>query len=78
MSNAPTSISALIDQWPTIAEFAADVGCGYEAARQMRIRESIAPKHWNGVIAATTAKGIDGVDWKWLAARHGSVVRASA
>ena len=78
MINSPTSISALIDQWPTIAEFAADVGCGYEAARQMRLRGSIAPKHWDGVIAATAGKGINGVDWKWLAARHASAARVTA
>ncbi|KQY39971.1 hypothetical protein [Rhizobium sp. Root483D2] len=78
MSNSPSSISALIDQWPTIAEFASDVGCGYEAARQMRLRESIAPKHWPGVIAASAAKAIKGVDWQWLAARHASAARVSA
>lgn len=78
MNKTPASISALIDEWPTIAEFAADIGCKYEAARQMRLRESIAPTHFGRVIAATAQKGIEGVDWEWLAARHASAARASA
>jgi hypothetical protein len=65
----PSSISNLISSWRTIAEFAADVGCGYEAARKMRDRESIAPEHWANVIAAADAKGIKGVTYEWLA-RH--------
>lgn len=70
MSNKPSSIEALIDQWPTITEFAADVGCGYEAARQMRMRNSIAPKHWPSVIQASAARGIEGVSFEWLVAQR--------
>jgi hypothetical protein len=76
MSNTPSSISELIDSWDTIGEFAADVGCGYEAARQMRLRESISPRHWDSVIAAATLRSIHGVDWKWLATRHTSSRKA--
>lgn len=67
MTQEPASVSALIALWPTIAEFASDVGCGYEAARQMRRRESIAPDHWPSVIAAADRKGIAGVTFEWLA-----------
>jgi len=76
MSKTPSSISDLIDRWETIGEFAIDVGCGYEAARQMRLRESISPRHWNGVIAAASRKNIKGIDWKWLATRHTSSRKA--
>ncbi|WP_082342333.1 MULTISPECIES: hypothetical protein [unclassified Shinella] len=76
MSKTPTSISALIDAWETIGEFATDVGCGYEAARQMRLRESISPRHFDGVIAASARKGLRGIDWKWLSARHASSRKA--
>lgn len=72
MSNHPSSIASLIDEWKTIAEFATDVGCGYEAARQMRRRDSIAPEHWTRVIAASKAKGIVGVSYEWLAAQRSS------
>jgi hypothetical protein len=66
MSKAPISISALIDQWPTITEFAAEVGCGYEAARQMRRRQSIAPEHWGNVVAAAKGRSFTGVTFEWL------------
>ncbi|MBY5821455.1 hypothetical protein [Rhizobium leguminosarum] len=78
MSNEPTSISALIDEWATIAEFAADVGCGYEAARQMRLRESIAPGHWSKVVSAAKARDIRGVTFEWLAERHASNSKVAA
>ncbi|WP_019170701.1 hypothetical protein [Pseudaminobacter salicylatoxidans] len=63
----PSSISDLISNWRTIAEFASDVGCGYEAARKMRDRDSIAPEHWAKVIVASEVRGISGVTYEWLA-----------
>lgn len=76
MSKTPTTISGLIDEWETIGDFATDVGCGYEAARQMRLRESISPRHFDGVIDAAARKSIKGIDWKWLATRHTSSRKA--
>ena len=70
MKDTPTSISDLIGRWPTIGEFAAHIGCGYEAARQMRKRESIAPEHWPSVITAAEERGLVGVDWQWLSAQR--------
>jgi hypothetical protein len=66
MMTEPVSISDLISNWKTIAEFAAELGCGYEAARQMRRRESIAPEHWEKVISVCSDKGIPGVTIGWL------------
>lgn len=77
MNNEPCSIPALIDQWPTIAEFAADLGCGYEAARQMRLRKSIAPAHWPKLIKASADRGIQGVTLDWLVAQRASQVEAA-
>lgn len=70
MPHAPSSISDLIDRWETIGAFADDIGCGYEAARAMRARNSIAPEHWPRVIAACGAKGIPGVTLEWLLKRR--------
>lgn len=67
MNIAPSSISDLISKWATVTAFAAAVGCGYEAARKMRDRESIAPEHWASVIAAASAHGVTGVTYEWLA-----------
>lgn len=70
MTIAPASIPALIDQWPTIGEFALAVGCGYEAARQMRRRGKIAPEHWGNVVAACMQRNIEGVTLEWLAQKR--------
>ncbi|WP_278088262.1 hypothetical protein [Mesorhizobium sp. WSM4989] len=67
ISGLPTSISGLIDSWQSIGAFAADVGCGYEAARQMRRRGRIAPQHWPHVVAASRRRGIAGISYEWLA-----------
>lgn len=65
--SVPSSVSELIDRWETIGAFATDAGCGYEAARKMRSRGSIAPRNWDGVIAAANEKGIPGIDIQWMA-----------
>lgn len=70
MNTNPISISDLISKWPTIGDFSRSVGCGYEAARQMRRRESIAPEHWPQVIRACKLNRVRGVTYKWLAAQR--------
>lgn len=70
MSNAPNTIPDLIDRWPTIGEFARSIGCEYEAARQMRLRSSIAPEHWPRVIKASKKQGVTGVTNDWLIAQR--------
>lgn len=78
ISGLPTSISGLIDRWGSIGAFAADVGCGYEAARQMRRRGRIAPQHWPHVVAASRRLGIAGVSYEWLAGCAAAMQRAAA
>lgn len=73
----PKTIPELIGKWGKLTEFAADVGCGYEAARKMRDRESIAPEHWPNVIRASKALGIAGITYEWLASRRVSPERAA-
>ena len=65
--NAPETISDLINRWPTIGEFASDIGCGYEAARKMRDRNSIAANHWARVVEVSKKRKIRGVNFEWLA-----------
>jgi hypothetical protein len=62
----PVSISDLISKWGKITHFATDMGCGYEAARQMHRRGSIAPEHWDKVIEISARKKIPGVTIGWL------------
>jgi hypothetical protein len=49
------TIEDFISSWPTISEFAKDVGIGDVAARKMKDRNRIDQTHWAAVIAA--AKG---------------------
>ncbi|PHP66530.1 hypothetical protein CSC94_12620 [Zhengella mangrovi] len=65
--STPRDIEDLISKWPSIGDFASAIGCGYEAARQMRMRNSIAPKHWTNVVSACAENGVDGVSLEWLA-----------
>lgn len=67
MNSAPNSIEDLIGRFGTIAKFAVAIDCGYEAARQMRNRNSISPRHWQRVISASQSAGISGVTYEWLA-----------
>lgn len=67
----PNSISEIIESWPTITAFANDLGCGYEAARKMRSRNSVAPEHWGKLVALCKTNKINGVTLEWLASmRH--------
>lgn len=78
MDSMPTSIPDLVSRWETIGAFAGAIGCGYEAARKMRDRQSIAPEHWSAVIEAARAKGIPGVTLEWLAAQRAPKVAEQA
>ncbi|WP_292120813.1 hypothetical protein [Mesorhizobium sp.] len=74
----PTSVSGLIGRWQSIGAFAADVGCGYEAARQMRRRGRIAPQHWPHVVAASRRLGIAGASYEWLAGCAAAAMQGEA
>lgn len=65
--NTPNSIADLISRWPTVAAFASDIGCGYQAAIKMRDRGAINARHWTAVVDAAHKAGVNGVDLKWLA-----------
>lgn len=52
------SISDLIALWPTLADFAHDLGVDYGAAKQMRRRSSISVKHWDKLMRAARRKGV--------------------
>ncbi|RUU05264.1 hypothetical protein EOD23_15505 [Mesorhizobium sp. USDA-HM6] len=77
MPAQPTSISGLIDRWQSIGAFAANIGCSYEAARQMRRRGRIAPQHWPHVAVASRRLGIARVSYEWLAGHRASLGEAA-
>ncbi|MEJ8476428.1 hypothetical protein [Roseibium algae] len=74
MMTAPKTIDELFSRFGKIARFAEEVGCGYEAARQMKRRRRITPKYWTIVVDACERRQIAGVDLEWLARRHSVLV----
>ena len=70
MVNELTSVEQLFDAFGKIIAFSDSVGCGYEAARQMRRRGSIPVKFWPKIIEACAEKEIEGVDYETLVRLH--------
>jgi hypothetical protein len=70
MTHVPETIEDLFDAFGKIVTFSESVGCGYEAARQMRRRGSIPVKLWPKLIAACEANGIGNVDYEKLVRLH--------
>lgn len=60
----------IIGQWPSLSEFAADIGVNYDTAKAMRRRDSIAPAHWPVIVEAAKRRGIRGVSLERLVRLH--------
>jgi len=52
---------SVIDKWPSVADFARDIGVPYQTARFMKVRNSIHPRHWRKVVQAAKSRGYRGV-----------------
>lgn len=63
-----TTFRDVIDCWPSLGAFASDVGLSYEAAKQMRRRDSISGRHFINVAHAAAHRGIRGASVPDLAA----------
>lgn len=48
----------IINCWPSLAEFASDIGVEYGTAKAMRRRDSIPPGKWVLVVEKATERGI--------------------
>lgn len=44
------TFSGIIDKWPSLQEFAEDIGVKYVTAQVMRHRNSIDSKHWKALV----------------------------
>lgn len=53
------TFSQLIEEWPTVAEFARDVGQNVEAAKKWKQRNSIPASNWIAVVEAAGSRGIN-------------------
>lgn len=61
MSDKITSFREVIAQWPSLAEFAADIEVKEGTAKLMRFRDSIHSDHWQAVLRAAKVRRIKGV-----------------
>ena len=59
--------SDIINQWPTLTDFADDIGVPYVTAKAMRRRGSIPSCYWVRVVSAAHMRGIADVSYKRLA-----------
>lgn len=57
----------LINQWPSLAVFAADLGVPYVTAKAMRRRMSIPASYWSRLVECAAARQLDGVTLEALA-----------
>ena len=51
------SFTQVIDCWPSLGEFSADIGVGLFTARGWRARSSIPAWHWEKVISRAALRG---------------------
>lgn len=65
---------SIIDEWPSLSDFASDIGAAYGTAKAMRRRSSIPPAYWPAAVAAAEERGL-GVSYEVLAA--GAAQRAT-
>lgn len=63
------SVQSIIDLWPSLADFAADAGVTYGAAKQMRRRGSIPLKYWAALLKGAEPRAFN-LDQTELMAAH--------
>lgn len=56
----------IINKWPSLTEFAADLAVEYGTAKAMRRRGSIPAKYWLLVVTKATERGLAGVSHEAL------------
>lgn len=57
----------LIGRWPSITDFAADIGVAAGTARQMKHRDSIDGVYWQAMVEGAARRDIAGVTLETLA-----------
>lgn len=48
----------IIGLWPSLREFADDIGVRYGTAQVMRYRNQLKDEHWQAVVAAASRRGL--------------------
>lgn len=68
--------SDIINRWPSLSDFAGDIGVEYGTAKAMRRRSSIPPGKWVLIVEKAAERGIEGVNYEVLAVAAASEVAA--
>jgi hypothetical protein len=66
----------IINLWPTLSDFADDLGIAYGTAKAMRRRASIPVDYWRLAVAKAAERGIAGVTLDALAPEAPQTVAA--
>lgn len=66
MLDSPTTHRDVIDRWPSLREFADDIGVPYGTAKQMRRRNSIPDEYRSAVVEKAKERDIEGVSFELL------------
>jgi hypothetical protein len=64
------SVESLLRRWPSVSEFARDIGIAPNHAQTMKARGSIPVEYWPATIAAAKARHIGGVTAECLMNLH--------
>lgn len=59
--------ASLINLWPSLSDFADDIGVAYETAKAMRRRGSVPGGYWIRMVEAAQRRGIEGVTLRRIA-----------
>lgn len=69
--------SDIINEWPSLSDFAEDLGVQYGTAKAMRRRNSIPPEYWMTVVNAARKRKIKAVKLESLAASVAKTMEAA-
>lgn len=58
---------SIIDAWPSLREFAADIGASYNTTKHIRRRGRIPAEYWTRLVEAAGRRQLTGVDFEMLA-----------
>jgi hypothetical protein len=62
-----TSFADIIEQWPSLKDFAADICIDAAYARTLKMRDALPCGYWNRVAAAAKKRGFRGITVKTFA-----------
>ncbi len=67
-----STVSDLIELWPSAEVFADDIGLKWRShARVMKFRGKLPQSHWDATVLAATRRGIPGINHGLLQKLHG-------